>query len=92
MRIDGLATVNYKLIMINDFAQSRKKRPNFTVQSGDLNWKGYAQSKDVALRKAFNSFRKGSLSTLTRFRRTGETYFYIDTETAIQLIAAAGKK
>lgn len=62
---------------------ARKRLPNFAVQSGDLNWKGYAATEDVAFRKAFDSFKEGGLSVLTRFQRAGQPYFYIATEAAI---------
>lgn len=61
-----------------------KKLPNFVVQSGDLNWRGYAASEDSAFRKAFRSLTdEDQLSLLTRFRRIGGHYFYISTEAAL---------
>ena len=71
---------------------ARKRLSNYTVQSGDMNWKGYAPTEDLAFRKAFDSFKEGGLSVLTRFQRIGQPYMYIATEAAIKRAGLNFKK
>lgn len=63
----------------------QKKLPNYVVQSGELDWTGFAESDRDALAKAFESFKGEYLSTFTRFATRSGPWMYLSTEQALKL-------